>query len=65
MEPIKYIQNSKEKTMVCNEWACWNCGFYDSDTPGFLAHPELHRDLLRNPAAAKALLSKAIRVYDD
>jgi DNA-directed RNA polymerase subunit M/transcription elongation factor TFIIS len=29
---------------------CWNCGYYESDSPAFFAYPELFRDIIRkNP----------------
>jgi hypothetical protein len=29
---------------------CWNCGYYESDSPAYLSSPELFRDIVRkNP----------------
>ena len=29
------------------EWICWRCGHYESDTPAFMAYPQLFRDIVR------------------
>ncbi|MDH5482860.1 MAG: hypothetical protein OEY22_08280 [Candidatus Bathyarchaeota archaeon] len=34
-----------------NEWICWNCGYYKSDTPSYEQNPELFINMVReNPA---------------
>jgi hypothetical protein len=30
-----------------NEWVCWRCGRYDSNTPAFTESPELFSDIVR------------------
>jgi len=27
---------------------CWNCGYYESNSPAYKAHPELFKNLVRN-----------------
>jgi hypothetical protein len=30
-----------------DEWVCWRCGRYDSNTPAFIENPELFSDIVR------------------
>jgi len=37
-----------ERTGTFTEWICWDCGYYESDTPAYRAHPELFLNMIRD-----------------
>jgi hypothetical protein len=67
MEPIKDKVNGKIVDVMANEWVCWACGYYDSDTKGFLKNPEFHRRMFKanDLGQARIILEKTIHVNDD
>ena len=36
------------KEDIWNEWICWNCGHYESDTPAYKYYSTLFKDIVRN-----------------
>lgn len=68
-QPIRTYIKGRFGAMVASEWVCWECGYYDSNSPGFLEYPELHKNMLRDNSEfrkgkiTEALFNDSVRVY--
>ena len=66
-EHIQTLIHGVSGEMDALEWVCWGCGYYDSNSPGFLENPQLYRSMIKDNILGKkmreTLLMKAKRVY--